>query len=56
MVKQLFGLDPGLQQLSLLIYKDAPPTLMEDDQGSLGYYGATNGAKIYINEAKEEKK
>ena len=52
MVKQLFGLDPHLQQLSIRQYKDAVPTLLEDDQASLNYYGAIEGADIFINEAK----
>ena len=50
-VKQLFNLDPSLQQLSLLVYKDAPPTLLDDDRATLNYYGAQDGAKIFINEA-----
>lgn len=51
-VKQLFNLDPNLQQLSLLVYKDSPPTLLDDDQATLNYYGAQDGAKIFVNEAK----
>jgi len=52
MVKQLFGLDPNLQQLSLRVYKDAPPTMLDDDQATLSYYGAVDGNEIFINEAK----
>jgi hypothetical protein len=52
MVKQLFGLDPNLQQLSLRVYKDSPPTILDDDQATLSYYGALDGAEIFINEAK----
>jgi len=51
-VKQLFNLDPNLQQLSILVYKDSPPTLLDDDQATLNYYGAQDGAKIFVNEAK----
>lgn len=51
-VKQVFGLEPHLQQLSIRIYKDAVPTLLEDDQTTLSYYGAIEGCFIYINEAK----
>ena len=56
MVKQLFGLDPALQQLSLTHkeYQDAPPVFMDDDQAPLAYYGAITGADIFINEAKGE--
>lgn len=52
MVKQLFGLDPNLQQLSLRVYKDSPPTMLDDDQATLSYYGAVDGGEIFINEAK----
>ena len=52
MVKQLFGLDPNLQQLSLRVYKDSPPTMLDDDQATLSYYGAVDGNEIFINEAK----
>lgn len=52
MVKQLFGLDPELQHLSLRNYNDAPPTLLDDDQATLGYFGAVDGATVFINEAK----
>ena len=58
MIKQLFGLDPSLQQLSLTHkeYQDAPPIFMDDDQAPLAYYGAVNGADIFINEAKGDDK
>jgi hypothetical protein len=52
LVKQLFGLDPVLQQLSFRLYKDAPPTLMEDEDLTLAQYGVISGAEIFINEAK----
>jgi hypothetical protein len=52
-IKQLFGLDPHLQQLSIRLYKDAVPTVLDDDEASLAYYGADNGSDIYINEAKK---
>jgi tubulin-specific chaperone E len=52
LVKQLFGLDPRLQQLSLRIYKEAVPLLLDDDQSTLQYFGAINGSDIFINEAK----
>jgi len=52
MVKQLFGLEPYLQQLSIRHYQDSVPTLMEDDQATLQYYGAADGSDIFINEAK----
>lgn len=49
---QLFGLDPHLQQLSLRLYKDAVPVLLDDPQASIGYFGAIDGSEIFINEAK----
>ena len=52
LVKQLFGLEPRLQQLSLRVYKDSVPTLMDDDMATIGYYGAIDGAEIFINEDK----
>jgi hypothetical protein len=51
MVKQLFGLDLQLQLLSIRLYKDAVPILLDDDQSTLSYYGAIDGAEIFINEA-----
>ena len=51
LVKQLFGLDPLVQQLSIRDDKDVPPTLLDDDSATLRYCGACNGSDIYINEA-----
>ena len=51
MVKQLFGLDPQLQQLSVRLYKDAVPILLDDEVSTLGYYGVIDGTEIFINEA-----
>jgi Leucine-rich repeat (LRR) protein len=51
MIKQMFGLDIKLQLLSLRVYKDSPPLVLDDDQSSLQYYGAIDGAEIFINEA-----
>ena len=53
-VKQLFGLDPHLQQLSIRLYKDAVPTVLDDDEATLAYYGADNGSDVFINEAKKQ--
>lgn len=53
MVKQLFGLEPRLQHLSMRVHKDAPPTFLDDDSSSLQYYGVVDGAEIFINEAKD---
>jgi hypothetical protein len=52
LVKQLFGLEPVLQQLSFRVYKDALPVVMDDDDMTLAQYGVINGAEIFINEAK----
>jgi hypothetical protein len=51
MVKQLYGLDPHLQFLSLRLYKNSVPILLDDEMSTLGYYGAIDGAEIFINEA-----
>jgi hypothetical protein len=50
MVRQLFGLDPIVQQLSIRDDKDAPPVLLDDDEATLRYSGACNGSEIFINE------
>ena len=50
MVKQLFGLDTHKQLLSIRQYKGAVPTLMDEDSATIGYFGAVDGADIYINE------
>lgn len=52
MVKQLFGLETHQQQLSVRQYKGAVPTLLDQDSASIGYFGAVDGADIFINEAK----
>ncbi len=52
MVRQLFGLETHLQQLSIRVYKDSPPSVLDDDQSNLQYYGAIDGADIFINESK----
>jgi hypothetical protein len=50
-VKQLFGLDPYLQLLSIRLYKDSVPILLDDELSTLNYYGCIDGAEIFINEA-----
>lgn len=52
MVKQLFGLDPRLQHLSMRVHKDAPPVFLDDEKSSLQYFGVVDGAEIFVNEAK----
>lgn len=52
MVKQLFGLDPRLQHLSMRVHKDAPPVFLDDEKSSLQYYGVVDNAEIFVNEAK----
>jgi hypothetical protein len=52
LVKQLFGLDAHLQQLSVRNNKDSMPVLLDDDQETLSYYGTIDNADIFINEAK----
>lgn len=55
MVKQLFGVDPAAQVLSLKQYNDSIPTVMEDESGSLAYYGAANKSHLYIAEVETTK-
>lgn len=52
MVKQLFGLDPHIQQLSLRPFKDSIPIVMDESDASIKYFGATENSDIFINEAK----
>ena len=52
MIKQMYSLDPRLQQLSLRLYPDSVPTVLDDDQANLQYFGAIDGAEIFINESK----
>ena len=52
-VKQIFGLDPAAQQLSIRDSRDVPPTLLDDDEATLRYFGACNGCEIFINETDE---
>jgi hypothetical protein len=52
LVKQLFGLEIRLQQLSMRPYKDSVPVILDDDESSLRYFGTIDGAEIFINEAK----
>ena len=56
MVKQIFNISPHIQLLSIRQYKGSDiPTLLDDDQESLSFYGGVDGAEIYINEDKERK-
>jgi hypothetical protein len=50
MIKQLYGVDPAAQQLSIRNYKDAVPTLLDDDDAALRYFGASDGSNVYVNE------
>ena len=51
-VKQLFNIEPMLQQISVRLYKDAMPVLMDEEDFSLAQYGVISGAEIFINEDK----
>lgn len=48
----MIGLDPKLQHLSMRLYKDGPPNYLDDEKATLSYYGAIDGAEIFINEGK----
>jgi hypothetical protein len=52
LIKQLYGLEPRLQLLSLRLYKNSVPFLLDDESATLQYYGAIDNAEIFINEAK----
>ncbi|CAE7608408.1 unnamed protein product, partial [Symbiodinium microadriaticum] len=51
-VKQLFGVEPQKQLLSIRLDKGAVvPTLMDEDSATLRYYGAGDGAvDIFVND------
>lgn len=50
-VKQLFGVEPQQQILSIRLYKNAVvPTIMDEDSATLRYFGAIDGSDIFINE------
>ena len=50
LVKQLFGIDASAQSLSIRSYKDAMPNTLDDDEATLGYFGAVDNCEIFINE------
>lgn len=50
MLGQLYGLDPECHQLALRMDKDSIPIVLDDDDSSLGFYGAVDGSEIFINE------
>lgn len=50
MLAQLYGLDPGCQQLALRVDKDSIPVVLDDDDSSLSFYGAVDGSEIFVNE------
>jgi hypothetical protein len=49
-IKQLFHVDPSNQILALRCYKDSIPLELDDDSSTLQYYGAIDGADVFINE------
>jgi tubulin-specific chaperone E len=49
LVKQMFGVEQHLQQLSIRQYKDSPPTLLDDDDANLGYFGFCDGSELFVN-------
>ena len=50
MLKQLFLIEPDLQQLSMRTDKESFPTVLDDDESTLAYYGIIDGAEVFINE------
>jgi hypothetical protein len=49
LVRQMFGVEQHLQQLSIRQYKDSPPTLLDDDDATLGYFGFCDGSELFVN-------
>lgn len=54
-VKAVFQLDVpvDLLRLSYRRYKDSPPTLLDDDQAAIQYFGVTTEGDLFINHVKE---
>jgi tubulin-specific chaperone E len=51
MIKQIYGIEPRAQNLSIRQDKRAMPTLMDDDAATLRYYGVIEASEIFVNEA-----
>jgi hypothetical protein len=50
MIKQIFGVEPKAQNLSIQLDRNSMPIIMDDDSATIRYYGALDGSKIYVNE------
>ena len=50
MMSQLYSVDPDCQQLALRVDKESIPIVLDDDESSLGFYGAVDGSEIFVNE------
>lgn len=50
MIKQIYGIEPRAQSLSIRQDKNSMPALMDDDAATLRYYGVVEGSEIFINE------
>jgi hypothetical protein len=51
MIKQLYQIDMNKQLLSLRMYHDALPVMLDDDDATLAYYGAIDHSEIFVNES-----
>jgi tubulin-specific chaperone E len=51
MIKQIYGIEPRAQNLSIRQDKNSMPTLMDDDSATLRYYGVIEGSDVFVNEA-----
>ena len=49
LIKQLYGIDPAEQLLSLRTSKGGIPVVLDDDESSLSYFGACDGSEVFIN-------
>mmetsp|Transcript_34143 Transcript_34143/g.34796 ORF Transcript_34143/g.34796 Transcript_34143/m.34796 type:complete len:359 (-) Transcript_34143:109-1185(-) len=50
MIKQLYGVAPHVQQLSYRNDPESIPSVFDDDDASLSYFGVTENADIFVNE------
>ena len=47
MVRRLLGIDPQMQVLSIRTYKNAPPSILDEGEATMKYYGVVDGRYFY---------
>lgn len=50
LISQLYHVPPAEQYICLRLYKDSIPIELDDESATLSYYGAIDGADLFINE------